>query len=94
MSQKQNLTASLGIRIDAKAKVELMKKVAVEGKTASEVINEFILSYVSLPAVTPADVSRMHEDIETLKRKVEALEKGVKPSIPKVAKKATKKASY
>jgi hypothetical protein len=64
----------LVVRIDKQTKDAFMARVDAEGKSASEVILNWVISYLAQEPQQRPDLVKMYSDLEFLKRKVAYLE--------------------
>ncbi|MUG91808.1 hypothetical protein F7734_04705 [Scytonema sp. UIC 10036] len=73
---KQELSKDdrLVVRIDKQTKDAFMARVDAEGKSASEVILNWVIDYLAQEPQQRPDLVKMYADLESLKRKVAHLE--------------------
>ena len=68
--QTTKLTNQIIVRMDDQTKEAFMDKVKAEGKSASEVIMEWIRSYLTVELQETPDLVQMHTELQTLKEQV------------------------
>ena len=68
--QTTKLTNQIIVRMDDRTKEAFMDKVKAEGKSASEVIMEWIRSYLTVEPIETPDLVQMHTELQTLKEQV------------------------
>jgi len=68
--QTTKLTNQIIVRMDDQTKEAFMNRVKAEGKSASEVIMEWIRSYLTVETNETPDLVQMHTELQTLKEQV------------------------
>ncbi|KYC42033.1 hypothetical protein WA1_18695 [Scytonema hofmannii PCC 7110] len=68
------LTNQIIVRVDDETKEAFMSRATAEGKSASEIIKEFIQSYLAREPQQVPDLIQIRADVEHLKEKVAILE--------------------